>query len=232
MQASAAKKYMCVSTCQGCPANWKVNTDTWPNSAMAKTRRVESAFPAARHDNVAASTITTINPAGSIQSVPRNMPMAMAIGACSQSTTSNALLVVSRKFVSSSLSIVIPSPPKNSIRKTGGNRLWIGCKPDAGLAQPRQPIAAVRPHHQKGRNGRHPHNGGVGGSRSQEHLPGAPPRWKGYRHHFGAGTDLQGNGCNRDEACGQQCGSVQPRGPSRRWDGFFGRHPARIRSRR
>src|SRR5277367_1467633 len=150
---------MWMSTCQGYPANWKVNTDTSPISATAKTRRVESAFPAAYHDSVAASAIAAINPAGSIQSVPRIMEMTMAIGTCSQSTTSNALLVVSRKLVSSSLSIVIASSPKDLIRNAGANRLWIHSKPDTGFVQLRQPIAAIRPHHQNGRDRRHPHNG-------------------------------------------------------------------------
>ena len=109
-----AKKYMCMSTCQAWPASWKVNTDTLPIRATAKISRVESPLPEVRHDRVAASAIATMTAVGISQPVPRAMPMAMAIGTCSQSTASKVLLVVSRKIVRSSLSTVIPSPPMNS----------------------------------------------------------------------------------------------------------------------
>src|SRR5437764_269437 len=94
---------MCVSTCQGCPANWKVNTDTSPNSATAKIRRVESAFPAARHDNVAASAIATINPAGSIQSVPRIMPKATATISAPGRTSSDNVAVAMKLAASNAV---------------------------------------------------------------------------------------------------------------------------------
>ena len=69
-----------MSICQGCPASWKANTDTSPIKATAKIRRVDSPFPEARHDAVAARAIATMRAAGTSQSVPRIMPIVTAIG--------------------------------------------------------------------------------------------------------------------------------------------------------
>ena len=148
-------KYMCMSACQACPASWKVIIETPLIRATAKIRRVESPLPAMRHDSVATSAIATMIVAGISQSAPRAMPMAMAIGTCSQSTASNALLVVSRKTLRSSVSTVIPIPLVRTkisavlFPEAGGNRLRIHGQPDTGLAQPRQSVAVIGPHHQK-----------------------------------------------------------------------------------
>ncbi len=96
-----------MSICQGCPASWKVNTETSPINATAKIRRVESPLPAARQDIVAAKAMATMTTVGSSQSVPRIMLMVQQIGICSQSTASNILLVVSRKVSRSLLSTVM-----------------------------------------------------------------------------------------------------------------------------
>ena len=95
--ARAAKKYMCESTCQACPDNWNVNTETPPISATAITRWVESPLPTLRQDKVAAAANAIIRMVGISQSVPRAMPMTAAIGTCNHSNEINALLAVSRK---------------------------------------------------------------------------------------------------------------------------------------
>jgi len=95
-----------------------VKTETPPIRATAKIRRVESLLPDARQDIVAASAMAIKRTAGMIQSAPHNRPISTAIGTWSQSTTSNALLVVSRNVARSSLSIVIPNPQgENSVQK-------------------------------------------------------------------------------------------------------------------
>src|SRR6476661_8121731 len=221
---------MCMSICQGCPANWKANTDTPPITVTAKIRRVESPFPDMRHDTVAASAIATMKTAGHSQSAPRNKPTVTQIGTCSQTTASNALLVVSRRISSSLLSMVISGPSPLSC-KAGGDRLRIHGKPDTGFAQLCQPIAVVRPNHQNGRNRRYPDDRGISGSGRLKDLLRIPPRWEGHGHHFGAGTDSQGKGCNRDEGRNQQCGGVQPRRPSRHCYASYLLHPGRISRR-
>jgi hypothetical protein len=115
-----------------------VKTETPPIRATAKIRRVESLLPDARQDIVAASAMAIKRTAGMIQSAPHNRPISTAIGTWSQSTTSNALLVVSRNVARSSLSIVIPNPQafgaETLLREAGGDRPWINDQPDAGLA--------------------------------------------------------------------------------------------------
>src|SRR5262245_16279455 len=166
-------------------------------SATAKIIRVESPLPLIRHDAVEASAIATMIMAGTIQPSPRARPMATAIGTCSQSTASKALLVVSRKIARSSVSMSIPNP---SNLEAGGNRLRIDGKPGAGAAQPGQPVMVVRPHHQDGRYGRRPYDCGIGGSGGQQHLLGAPPWRKSHGDNLGTWTGLKRQRCNCDPA--------------------------------
>ncbi len=99
---------MCMSICQGLPDIWYTSTDTSPMTATPKISRVERPLPASRHDAVAAIAIMAISPAGISQSAPRIMPTTTAIGTWIQSIAVRSLLVVSRKFARSSLSMVIP----------------------------------------------------------------------------------------------------------------------------
>ena len=91
----ATKKYMCMSACQACPRAGRY-IETPPIRATAKISRVESPLPAMRHDSVAASASATMTWRASANRC-RAPCRCNAIGTCSQSTASNALLVVSRK---------------------------------------------------------------------------------------------------------------------------------------
>src|SRR5690349_5166316 len=101
---------MCVSTCQGLPDIWKTSTDTSPMRATPNTSRVDGPLPESCQDAVAEMAIAAISTAGISQSRPRIIPIATASGTCSQSSANSSLLVISRKFDRSSVSMVIPGP--------------------------------------------------------------------------------------------------------------------------
>ena len=105
---------MCMSICQGCPDIWNTSTETPPISATATISCVESPLPAsAPRQPLRRSPWPAIRAVGISQSAPRIMPMAMAIGTCSQSSADQKL-AGGRRANSSRSSLSMRSFPNSS----------------------------------------------------------------------------------------------------------------------